>query len=79
MGENGFYNYVRANFLPDVTFEEACDLRAKFFAGYPDLVCWQDEYARACREQAYTLLRPRTDTFAQVVVCVESQQASSCW
>ena len=25
------------------------------------------------------LLRQRTDTFAQVVVCVESQQASSCW
>ena len=54
IGENGFYNYVRANFLPDVTLEEACDLRAKFFAGYPDLARWQDEYARACREQGYT-------------------------
>jgi DNA polymerase I len=54
MGENGFYNYVRANFLPDVTFEEACDLRAKFFAGYPDMARWQDEYACACREQGYT-------------------------
>jgi DNA polymerase I len=54
MGENGFYNYVRANFLPDVTFEEGCDLRAKFFAGYPDMARWQDEYARACREQGYT-------------------------
>jgi len=54
MGENGFYNYLRANFLPDITFEEACDLRAKFFAGYPDMARWQDEYARACREQGYT-------------------------
>ena len=54
MGENGFYNYLRATFSPDVTFEEACDLRARFFAGYPDLARWQDEYARACREQGYT-------------------------
>ena len=27
MGDNGFYNYLRANFVPDITFEAACDLR----------------------------------------------------
>ncbi len=54
MGDWGFYNYLRANFMPDVTFEEACDLRAKFFAAYPDMAQWQDEYARACRQQGYT-------------------------
>jgi DNA polymerase-1 len=54
MGNNGFYNYLRANFLPDVTFDEACDLKAKFFAGYPDMARWQDEYARRSRELGYT-------------------------
>ena len=54
MGDNGFYNYLRANFMPDVTFEEACDLRRQFFAGYPDMARWQDDYARHTREQGYT-------------------------
>ena len=54
MGDNGFYNYLRANFIPDITFERACELKAQFFAGYPDLARWQDEYARYTREQGYT-------------------------
>jgi DNA polymerase-1 len=54
MGDNGFYNYLRANFIPDITFERACELKAQFFAGYPDLARWQDEYARHTREQGYT-------------------------
>jgi DNA polymerase-1 len=54
MGNTGFYNYLRANFMPDVTFDEACDLKAKFFAGYPDMARWQREYARSSREQGYT-------------------------
>ena len=54
MGDNGFYNYLRANFVPDMTFEGACDLRRNFFAGYPDMARWQDEYARHTREQGYT-------------------------
>jgi DNA polymerase I-like protein with 3'-5' exonuclease and polymerase domains len=54
MGNNGFYNYLRANFVPDITFERACELKAQFFAGYPDLARWQDEYARHAREQGYT-------------------------
>ena len=33
---------------------EACELRARFFAGYPDMARWQDEYARHTREQGYT-------------------------
>ena len=37
MGNRGFYNYLRAGYQPDITFEEACDLRAQFFEGYPDL------------------------------------------
>ena len=37
MGNRGFYNYVRAGYQPDITYEEACDLRARFFEGYPDL------------------------------------------
>jgi DNA polymerase I len=40
--------------MPDVSFDEACDLKAKFFAGYPDMARWQDDYARASREQGYT-------------------------
>ncbi len=54
MGNRGFFNYLRANFVPDITFEDACDLKARFFAGYPDLAVWQDEYARRCREQGFT-------------------------
>jgi DNA polymerase-1 len=54
MGDNGFYNYLRANFVPDITFERACELKSQFFAGYPDLARWQDEYARHTREQGYT-------------------------
>ena len=54
MGNRGFYNYLRVNFVPDITFENACELRARFFAGYPDMARWQDEYARHTREQGYT-------------------------
>ena len=54
MGNKGFYNYLRVNFLPDVTFEQACEMRARFFEGYPDMASWQDEYARQAREQGYT-------------------------
>ena len=54
MGNRGFYNYLRVNFVPDITFENACELRARFFAGYPDMARWQDEYARHAREQGYT-------------------------
>jgi DNA polymerase-1 len=54
MGNRGFYNYLRVNFVSDITFENACELRARFFAGYPDMAQWQDEYARHTREQGYT-------------------------
>ena len=54
MGNKGFYNYLRVNFVPNITFEEACELRARFFAGYPDMARWQTEYARHAREQGYT-------------------------
>ena len=36
MGNNGFFNYLRANFVPDITYSEACELRARFFAAYPE-------------------------------------------
>lgn len=54
MGDYGFYNYLCTNFVPDITFERACELKAQFFAGYPDLARWQDEYARHTREQGFT-------------------------
>jgi DNA polymerase-1 len=54
MGNRGFYNYLRVNFVPNITFEEACELKEKFFAGYPDMASWQKEYARHTREQGYT-------------------------
>jgi DNA polymerase I len=54
MANKGFYNYLRVNFVPDITPEEARELRARFFAGYPDMAGWQDEYARRTREQGYT-------------------------
>ena len=54
MGDRGFYKYLRVNFVPDITFEDACELRACFFAGYPDMAQWQDEYARHTRKQGYT-------------------------
>ena len=54
MGNRGFYNYLRVNFAPDITFEEACELKARFFAGNPDMARWQDEYARHTREQGFT-------------------------
>jgi DNA polymerase I len=54
MGKRGFYNYLRVNYVPDITFEHACELRDLFFAGYPDLARWQDEYSRHTREQGYT-------------------------
>jgi len=54
MGNTGFYIYLRVNFVPDITFETACELREKFFAGYPDMERWQTEYARHTRAQGYT-------------------------
>jgi DNA polymerase-1 len=54
MGNDGFYNYLRLNFMPDITFDEACELKSMFFAAYPDMARWQGEYARASREQGYT-------------------------
>ena len=54
MGNNGFYNYLRANFVPNITFEEACALKTRFFDGYPDLARWQNEYAHHTREQGFT-------------------------
>jgi DNA polymerase-1 len=54
MGDRGFYNYLRAGFQPDITYAEACDLRARFFECYPDMARWQDEYARQSRQQVYT-------------------------
>jgi DNA polymerase-1 len=54
MGDSGFYNYLRANIVPDISFERACELKARFFTGYPDLEQWQHEYARHTREQGFT-------------------------
>jgi DNA polymerase I len=54
MGNKTFYNYLRVNYVPDISFDEACELRVRFFAGYPDIARWQDEYARQTREQGYT-------------------------
>jgi DNA polymerase I len=54
MGNSGFYSYLRANFVPDITFKQACELKAQFFAGYPDLARWQEEYSRHARDQGYT-------------------------
>ena len=54
MGNNGFFNYLRANFVPNITYREACELRARFFAAYPDMARWQDEYARRSRDLGYT-------------------------
>ena len=54
MGNAGFYRYLRVNFVPHITFERACELRARFFDCYPDIARWQDEYARHTREQGFT-------------------------
>jgi DNA polymerase-1 len=54
MGNSGFYNYLRVNFGFNGTFEDACDLRASFFASYPDIARWQDEYGRHTRKQGFT-------------------------
>jgi DNA polymerase I len=54
MGKAGFYKYLRCNFVPDITFDAACELRECFFAGYPDMERWQNEYARHTREQGFT-------------------------
>ena len=54
MGNRGFYKYLRINFVPNISYEEACDLRARFFDGYPDMAQWQTEYARHAREQGFT-------------------------
>ena len=35
MGDNGFYNYLRANFVPDITFEAACELRGSLLRRLP--------------------------------------------
>jgi DNA polymerase I len=54
MGNRAFYKYLRVNYVPEITFEEACELRARFFAAYPDMARWQDEYARHTRAQGFT-------------------------
>ncbi len=53
MGNRGFYNYMRAGYQPNITYEEACNLRARFFEGYPDLAAWQDDYSRRSRQQGF--------------------------
>jgi DNA polymerase I-like protein with 3'-5' exonuclease and polymerase domains len=55
MGNNGFYNYLRVNFAYQGTFEEACELRSRFFDAYPDIELWQNEYGRNAREQGFTM------------------------
>ena len=54
MGARGFFNYLRTSFEPDITYEEASRRRDLFFAGYPDLARWQDEYSRHSRECGFT-------------------------
>jgi DNA polymerase I-like protein with 3'-5' exonuclease and polymerase domains len=56
MGNAGFHRYLRTNFpqTADVSFEQACELRTRFFDCYPDLARWQAEYARHTRKQGYT-------------------------
>jgi len=54
MGNRGFYNYMRAGYQPNITYAEACDLRARFFEGYPDLAVWQGDYSRHSRQQGFT-------------------------
>jgi DNA polymerase I len=54
MGNRSFYNYIRAGYQPNITYAEACNLRARFFEGYPDLATWQDEYSRHSRQQGFT-------------------------
>ena len=54
MGNRGFYNYLRAGYQPNITYEEACNLRARFFEGYPDLAAWQDDYSWCSRQQGFT-------------------------
>ena len=54
MGARGFFNYLRTSFEPGITYEEASRRRDLFFAGYPDLARWQDEYARHSRECGFT-------------------------
>jgi DNA polymerase-1 len=54
MGDRSFYNYLCAEFQLDITYAEACDMRAKFFQGYPDMARWQDEFSRQSRQQGYT-------------------------
>src|SRR6516165_10858615 len=34
MGDHSFYNYLCAEFQLDITYAEACDMRARFFQGY---------------------------------------------
>ena len=54
MGACGFFNYLRTSFEPGITYEEASLRRDLFFAGYPDLARWQDEYSRHSRECGFT-------------------------
>ena len=54
MGNRGFYNYIRAGYQPNITYAQACDLRARFFEAYPDLAAWQDDYSRHSRQQGFT-------------------------
>jgi DNA polymerase-1 len=54
MGDQAFYNYLRAEVQTNISYDEACDMRARFFQGYPDLARWQDEYAYQSRQQGYT-------------------------
>jgi DNA polymerase I-like protein with 3'-5' exonuclease and polymerase domains len=54
MGARGFFNYLRTSFEPSITFEEASRRHDLFFAGYPDLARWQDEYSRYSRECGFT-------------------------
>ena len=54
MGNRGFYNYLRVGYQPHITYTDACNMRARFFEGYPDLAAWQDDYSRRSRQQGFT-------------------------
>jgi DNA polymerase-1 len=53
MSARGFFRYVRANYQPDITEDEAYALYDAMHEAYPELGEWHYRWARQCRQDGY--------------------------
>ena len=53
MRQRGFFYYVRDQYRPDITEDEAFDLYEAFHEAYPELGEWHSQQERQCRRDGF--------------------------